>query len=81
MRTTIDGAGRLVIPKAARDELDLAPDTELELRIVDRRIEIEIPVTPMRLVEHGSGVVAVTDREMPVLTAEMVRDTLEHVRR
>jgi hypothetical protein len=48
---------------------------------VDRRIEIETPVTPMRLVEHGSGVVAVTDREMPVLTAEMVRDTLEHVRR
>ncbi len=81
MRTTIDGAGRLVIPKAVRDELDLAPGTELELRIVDRRIEIEIPVTPMRLVEHGSGVVAVTDREMPVLTAEMVRDTLEHVRR
>lgn len=81
MRATIDGAGRLVIPKAARDELDLAPGTELELRIVDRRIEIEIPVTPMRLVEHGSGVVAVTDREMPVLTAEMVRDTLEHVRR
>lgn len=45
---------------------------------MDRRIEIEIPVTPMRLVEHGSGVVAVTDQEMPVLTAEMVRDTLEH---
>ncbi|MGA9311453.1 MAG: AbrB/MazE/SpoVT family DNA-binding domain-containing protein [Pseudonocardiaceae bacterium] len=81
MRTTIDGAGRLVIPKAVRDELDLAPGTELELRIVDRRIEIEIPVTPMRLVEHASGVVAVADREMPVLTAEMVRDTLEHVRR
>ncbi|MDQ4011811.1 MAG: AbrB/MazE/SpoVT family DNA-binding domain-containing protein [Actinomycetota bacterium] len=81
MRTTIDGAGRLVIPKAARDELNLAPGAELELRIVDRRIEIEIPVTPMHLVEHGSGVVAVTEREMPVLTAEMVRDTLEHVRR
>lgn len=81
MRTTIDGAGRLVIPKAARDELDLVPGTELELRIVDRRIEIEIPVTPMRLVEHESGVVAVVERDMPVLTAEMVRDTLEHVRR
>jgi AbrB family looped-hinge helix DNA binding protein len=81
MRPTIDAAGRLVIPKAARDELGLTPGTELELRIVDRRLEIEIPLTPMRLVEHGSGVVAVTDREMPVLTAEMVRDTLEHVRR
>jgi AbrB family looped-hinge helix DNA binding protein len=81
MKTTIDGTGRVVIPKAARDELDLAPGTELELRVVDRRIEIEIPVTPMRLVEHRRGVVAVTDREMPMLTSEMVRDTLEHVRR
>jgi AbrB family looped-hinge helix DNA binding protein len=81
MRTTIDGAGRLVIPKAARDELDLSPGTELELRVVDRRIEIEIPPTHMRLVGHNRGVVAVADREMPVLTVEMVRDTLDHVRR
>lgn len=81
MRTTIDGAGRVVIPKAARDELDLTPGTELELRVVDHRIEIEVPVTSMRLVEHDHGVAAVADREMPVLTAEMVRDTLEHVRR
>jgi hypothetical protein len=35
----------------------------------------------MRLVEHDCGVVAVVDREMPVLTAEMVRDTLTHARR
>ncbi len=76
MRTTIDAAGRLVIPKAARDELDLAPGTDLELRVVDRQIEIEVPVTAMRLVERGSGVVAVTDREMPVLTVELAHGFL-----
>jgi AbrB family looped-hinge helix DNA binding protein len=81
MRVAIDAAGRLVIPKTVREELALAPGTEVELRIVDRHIEIEVPPTPMRLVEQGHGVVAVTDREMPVLTAAMVRDTLEHVRR
>lgn len=81
MRTTIDAAGRIVVPKQARDELGLAPGTELDLRVVERRIEIEVPATPMRLEEHEHGVVAVTDRVMPVLTTEMVRDTLEHVRR
>jgi hypothetical protein len=64
-----------------RDELGLAPGTELELRVVDRRIEIDVPTTVMRLEEGEHGVVAVTDREMPVLTAEMVRETLERVRR
>lgn len=81
MRTVIDSAGRVVVPKAARDELGLTPGTELELRVVDRRIEIEIPTTAMRLEEHEHGVVAVADREMPVLTADLVRDTLERVRR
>lgn len=81
MRTVIDAAGRLVVPKAARDELGLAPGTELELRVVDSRIEIEVSSTPMRLVDDEHGPVAVADREMPVLTAEMVRETLDRVRR
>lgn len=81
MQTVIDAAGRLVVPKAARDELGLTPGTVLELRVVDRRMEIEVPPTPMWLEEREHGVVAVTDRDMPVLTAEMVRETLERVRR
>jgi AbrB family looped-hinge helix DNA binding protein len=81
MKTTIDAAGRVVVPKQARDDLGLAPGTELELRVVDRRIEIEVPPTSMRLQEGDHGVVAVTDREMPVLTTDMVRDTLERLRR
>lgn len=81
MRTVIDAAGRLVVPKAARDELGLTAGTELVLRVVDRRIEIEVPATPMRLEDRGQGPVAVTDLEMPVLTAEVVRETLERARR
>lgn len=81
MRTVIDRAGRLVVPKAARDELGLIAGTELELRVVDRRIEIEFPATPMRLEEREHGVVAVAARKMPVLTAEVVRETLDRVRR
>lgn len=81
MRATIDTAGRLVVPKAARDELGLAPGTELEVTVVDRHIELEVPATPMRLEEREHGVVAVVDRRMPVLTADQVRDTLERIRR
>ena len=81
MRVTIDTAGRVVIPKAARDELGLAPGSELELNVVDRRIEIDIPDTAMRLEQDEHGVVAVTDETMSVLTTDMVRDTLERMRR
>lgn len=81
MRTTIDAAGRVVIPKPVREDLGLVGGTELELSVVDRRIELGVPATPMRLEEGAQGVVAVADRPMPPLTAERVRDTLERVRR
>ncbi|HEX3829765.1 MAG TPA: AbrB/MazE/SpoVT family DNA-binding domain-containing protein [Sporichthyaceae bacterium] len=81
MRVAIDAAGRVVVPKAVRDELDLAAGTELELRVVDRRIEMEVAPTPMRLEATDYGVVAVTDERLPVLRADAVRDTLERVRR
>lgn len=81
MRSTIDVAGRLVVPKPVREELGLSAGTELEVTVVDGRVELEVPTTPMRLEEREHGVVAVADREMPVLTTERVRDTLERVRR
>jgi AbrB family looped-hinge helix DNA binding protein len=43
MRTTIDAAGRLVVPKALRDQLGFAPGTELELAAVDGRLEVAVP--------------------------------------
>jgi AbrB family looped-hinge helix DNA binding protein len=81
MRTAIDAAGRLVVPKRVREELGLVAGTELELRVVDSRIELEVAATPMRLTKTDDGVVAVADRPMPVLTAEAVRATLERTRR
>ena len=82
MKTTIDKAGRIVVPKALRDELSLTPGQELEIRAVDGRLEIETPPTNMWLERDENGyLVAATDREMPPLTQEMVRDVLEQIRR
>ena len=81
MVTTIDSAGRIVVPKRLREELGFKPGQELELSVVDGHLEIEHQATPMRLERRGQRLVAVTDREMPTLTTEMVRDALEQVRR
>jgi AbrB family looped-hinge helix DNA binding protein len=81
MRTTIDAAGRLVVPKPLRDELGLDAGQELELRAVDGRLEAEVPPTPMRLQEREGDVVATADRELPELTPDIVRETLERTRR
>ncbi|HEU0200336.1 MAG TPA: AbrB/MazE/SpoVT family DNA-binding domain-containing protein [Burkholderiaceae bacterium] len=81
MKTTIDAAGRIVVPKPLRQALDLKPGQPLEIRAGDGRLEIEIAPTPMKLQKRGKGVVAVPDTELPSLTADQVRATLERVRR
>ena len=81
MKTAIDSAGRVVIPKALRDALGLAAGQPLEITEHDGRLEIVPAATPMRLVDEGDGVAAVADADMPVLTTDMVRDTLERIRR
>ena len=81
MRTTIDAAGRIVVPKAIREELALYGGQELELTAVDGRIEIEVPPSEIHLEERDGHLVAVPDRPIPPLTDEMVRETLEKIRR
>lgn len=81
MKATIDAAGRIVIPKSLRQALGLKPGQPLEIRAGDGRLEIEIATTPMQLKKRGKGVVAFPIAELPPLTAELVRETLERVRR
>lgn len=84
MRTTIDAAGRVVIPKSFRDQLGLTGGHQIDVAMHDGRIEISVPGSPMRLEGAGRDVYAVPDppdREMPALTPEIVRETLERVRR
>ncbi|MHA6621533.1 AbrB/MazE/SpoVT family DNA-binding domain-containing protein [Pseudonocardia sp. DLS-67] len=55
MRTTIDGAGRVVIPKQLRQAASLEPGQELEITERDGRIEIEPLSAPVQLVERGAS--------------------------
>ena len=59
MKTTIDAAGRIVVPKALRQELGLKPGQLLEMRAGDGKLEVEIAPTSMSLKRRGKGVVAV----------------------
>jgi AbrB family looped-hinge helix DNA binding protein len=81
MKTTIDAAGRIVVPKPLRDALGLGPGQALEIRAEDGRLEIEAVPTRVYLKRRGKGVVAVPETDIPHLTAEEVRQTLERVRR
>jgi AbrB family looped-hinge helix DNA binding protein len=82
MRTTIDKAGRIVVPKAMREELGLAGGQEVEITAADGEIVISPVSVPKRLViaEDGRPVI-VADGPMPPLTDEIVRATLEAIRR
>jgi AbrB family looped-hinge helix DNA binding protein len=79
MRTTIDAAGRLVVPKPLRDELGFAPGTELELDAVDGRLEVAVP-SRVR-VEDGEHGVRFTADAGERLSAEQVRSLVERGRR
>jgi AbrB family looped-hinge helix DNA binding protein len=79
MRATIDGAGRLVVPKALRDELGFAAGTELELAAVNGALEVRVP-SRVRIEEGPHGLHFVADGA-DQLTDEQVRDLIEKSRR
>jgi AbrB family looped-hinge helix DNA binding protein len=81
MRSAIDSAGRVVIPKPLRDRLGLERGKVVEIRERDGRIEIEPACVPMSLALRAGGRVAVPEENLPRLTDELVRATIEGTRR
>ncbi|OGA72393.1 MAG: hypothetical protein A3G81_24690 [Betaproteobacteria bacterium RIFCSPLOWO2_12_FULL_65_14] len=75
MKTTMDSAGQLVIPKEIRREARLAPGVPLEVRWRDGRIEIEPAPAAVRLQRKGRLLVAVPRKKLPKLTPETVEQT------
>jgi AbrB family looped-hinge helix DNA binding protein len=79
MRASIDRAGRLVVPKALRDELGFAAGTELELSAVDGRLEVVVP-SRVAVEEGPHGLRFAAPVDAP-LTAQQVREITELGRR
>jgi len=77
MKTTIDGAGRLVIPKEIRREAGLRPGMPLDIRWRDGHIEIEPAPMAVDLVRKGRLLVAVPREPVEPLTNEVVQRTRE----
>jgi hypothetical protein len=64
-----------------RDELGFVAGQEVDLRATNGALEVEVAAAPMRLESCHGNLVATTDREIPALPPECVRETLEQIRR
>jgi AbrB family looped-hinge helix DNA binding protein len=78
---TIDSAGRVVVPKAIREEAGLLPGTKLEVRIRDGCIELEPQPLEVHIERRDGLTLAVAEEAPRTLTAEDVRQTREALRR
>jgi AbrB family looped-hinge helix DNA binding protein len=80
MRASIDRLGRIVIPKALRDELGLTPGTVLEMAVEGGSLVGRVP-SRVREERDEHGPRFVLDDPGEALTAERVRTLLEEGRR
>jgi AbrB family looped-hinge helix DNA binding protein len=81
MKTAIDSAGRLVIPKDMRREAGLKPGMILDVRWRGGVIEIEPAPQPVTLQKRGRLLVAVPVKPVERLRSETVERTRRQVRR
>lgn len=79
MKAAIDRAGRLVIPKAIREQAGFKPGMSLEVKYRDGRVEIEPVQRRIKLKRKGSFWVF-SSPGMPTLTQEQVNETIESLR-
>ena len=74
MRTTIDKAGRLVIPRSRRDRIGLSAGGEVELELDGAAVRIE-PVAGTGLRDED-GLLVIPATGVPI-TAASVRDLID----
>lgn len=79
-RTTMDAAGRLVIPKPIRQRAGLRPGQPLDVSLHDGKVEIEPAPVAVRIEMRGRVAVAVPEEPLPPLTAEEVEATRRQLR-
>src|SRR5574342_395611 len=80
MKTTIDHAGRLVIPKDIRRESGIKPGMPLEVRWENVAIAITPAPLTVRLERKGRLLVAVPAKGTPRLSSDAVERTRKTLR-
>ena len=78
MKATIDGLGRLVVPKPLREALGLTPGTVVDLSRYGTGLQLVPAGRTARIVETDDGLVAESSTEV---TDEMVFGLLDAARR
>jgi AbrB family looped-hinge helix DNA binding protein len=81
MKTTIDHAGRLVIPKDIRRESGIKPGMSLEVRWEKGAIAITPAPLPVKLERKGRLLVAVPSKDISPLSSETVERTRKTLRK
>jgi AbrB family looped-hinge helix DNA binding protein len=81
MITTIDHAGRLVIPKDIRRESGIKPGMPLEVRWEKGAIAITPAPLPVNLKRKGRLLVAVPAKDTPRLSTDTVERTRKTLRK
>lgn len=81
MRTAIDPSGRIVVPKPIRDRLGLSGGETLDIEEREGVIEIRPAPLQIDIVETPEGPVARALSRVEPIDDELVRKTLDQVRR
>jgi AbrB family looped-hinge helix DNA binding protein len=61
---SIDKLGRMVIPKEFRDSLRLTPGANLELTLVDGKLQLEVPTTGAEFEITPEGICVLTNTQL-----------------
>ncbi|MGH8775173.1 MAG: AbrB/MazE/SpoVT family DNA-binding domain-containing protein [Jiangellaceae bacterium] len=80
MMTTVDSAGRVVIPKAMRVRLGLHGGAEVEIEMVAGHVEIHPKGVDVHVEHRDDGPVLVPANDVPTLTTADVRRLVEEDR-
>lgn len=80
MKTTIDAAGQLVIPKEVRVKAVLGPGVVVDIRYVDGIVEIEPEPPKVRFVREGHALVAAIETDVNPPTSKEVAALIEAIR-
>ena len=80
MKTTIDAAGRIVIPRDIRAAAGLDAGTVVEIDVHDGVVSIEPAASAVKLLKRGRLIIAATEGDEP-LTNEVVSQIRDDLRK